>query len=80
MGDIADYLFDIALEEEIRKFSDIQNILSMSNKELVDATINDRKDIIVGIRSYFFIYDKLSDKQRYCLARSIADDRDDDDI
>lgn len=71
MGDIADYYYTDGygyddIEEEI------EATLEKSNDFLFSLTKGSKDPLIVGIRDYYTKYNKLSEKQRYCLAKHIV--------
>lgn len=72
MGEMADYLFDLTFAEENRIEEEVQYILKKDNEYLYKYTSASESELIKGIREYYKERGKLSDKQRYCLARWIA--------
>ena len=65
MGDAADDAQD--REEALAAMFEFQ-YLSLSNEELFKYTSRARNPKIVSIRKWWKEHQKLSDKQRYCLA------------
>lgn len=72
MADIAEMYYEIALEQMYEVQNEIGEILDRNdNDKLFLLTEDSDDDLIVGIRDYYEKYNKLSKKQRFCLARWI---------
>jgi hypothetical protein len=74
MGDMADYYADLAMEQHYEFECLIKEELTKSNEELFLLTKKAKDDLTIGIRNYFENNKKLSEKQRYCLARWIVEE------
>ena len=74
MGDMADYYADLAMEQHYEFEGLIKNELLKSNEELFLLTKKAKDELTINIRNYFDKYKKLSEKQRYCLARWIVEE------
>lgn len=73
MGDIAGMHYEIALMQMYEVQKEISEILDRNdNDKLFLLTEDSNDDLIVGIRDYYEKYNKLSEKQRFCLARWIC--------
>lgn len=68
MGDIADYCFDMAIEQQARHDSAVSHYMGLTDDELRKMTCSSRKPIIVSIRKAR----KMSHKQRLVLAQWLA--------
>lgn len=68
MGDVADDMFDEAINEQAEVDNYIMYLLTLQDNELKDMCKSSRKPIILGIRKYPY----LSPPQRLVLARHIA--------
>ena len=64
MGGAVDdaYNREMDIQDEITRYS------MLDNKILVEYTAKSCSPKIISIRKYFKIHNRLSDKQRYCLA------------
>ncbi len=65
MGDIADYYLENCFTEDDNGFFDAYDFLELSDEELKKGCLRSRSKKIMGIVRFA---DKLSDRQRYCLA------------
>lgn len=63
MGEMAD-MYDYGDDE---REDDIEDLQSLSDRELVELTHDAREDKIQSIREYYFVRENLSNKQRWCL-------------
>ena len=74
MGEIAEMYYEIALEQMYEVQNEISEILDRNdNDKLFLLTDKSNDDLVIGIREYYEKYNKLSKKQRYCLARWICE-------
>jgi len=64
MGDAADDAYDreMGIQEEITRYS------MLDDEILVEYTAKSRLPKIISIHKYFKIHNRLSNRQRYCLA------------
>lgn len=72
MGDLADWAFDEAIRQEAEFDQDLDAWLEETDAVLRRETAAARSEKIKGIRSW---PRPLSEKQRYCLARWIVENR-----
>lgn len=68
MSYIADYCFDMALEQQARYDDEVSYYMALTDDELRKMTSASRKPIIISIRKA----KKMSHKQRLVLARWLA--------
>jgi hypothetical protein len=73
MGDIADYYADLAMDAYYEFNYSIKEESLKSDEELYLYTKKAKDELTIGIRNHFDKYKKLSEKQRYCLARWIVE-------
>lgn len=74
MSDLAEMYYEIAIIQMYDLQNEISEILDRSdNDKLFLLTEDSNDDLIVGIRDYYEKYNKLSKKQRFCLARWICE-------
>lgn len=69
MGDIADYLADLCIEDRIQYEFALESWLRKSDDELKQATAESRLPIVMSIRKF----KKLSHKQRVVLANWLVE-------
>jgi hypothetical protein len=74
MGEMADYYADLAIQQLCEFEGLIKEELLKSNEELFLLTQKAKDELTIGIRNYFDKHKKLSEKQRYCLARWIVEE------
>jgi hypothetical protein len=72
MGEMADYYREVEDDVEIRIREDATYYLTKTNDELASLSKDSEEGIIIGIRTYWKEKGKLSDKQRWCLAKWLA--------
>lgn len=71
---MADYYADLAMEQYYEFECLIKEELLKSNEELFLLTQKAKDELTINIRNYFDKYKKLSEKQRYCLARWVVEE------
>jgi hypothetical protein len=69
MGDMADWCIDIAESQLLDWHLDIQEYLALPDAQLVAMTSAARLPLVVSIRRWFRRNNRLSERQRYVLAR-----------
>lgn len=74
MGEFADMAYEQAEYEQLQWDFIIGELLERTNEQLIKDSSLSRLPLICGIRKYWKQHKKLSKKQRYCLARWIAED------
>lgn len=73
MGEFADYIFDLMLDEEIIFHDSVVEYYESTIEYLMKETNSARDPLILGIRKYYKTYKKLSNKQKWRLAFYLAE-------
>jgi hypothetical protein len=75
MGEIADYYADLAMIAQ-SEYDDyevtINAVLKNSDEDLVILTKHSKSPLIIGIRNYYMKHNRISEKQKQCLAKCIV--------
>lgn len=75
MGEIADYYADLAMQQQCEFEDEVADVLKKDEEFLFSNTDDAEDDLIKGIREYYIKHKKMSDKQKFCLARWIVEER-----
>ena len=74
MGNMAEMHYEMALEQMYEVQNEISEILDRNDDDKLCLLVEDSNDdLIIGIREYYEKYNKLSKKQRYCLAKFVCE-------
>jgi sulfur relay (sulfurtransferase) DsrC/TusE family protein len=73
MGEMAEYYADLAMQQQAEFDEDVADVLKNSDDYLFLETSLSDSVLIKDIRDYYTRYKKLSEKQKYCLARWIVE-------
>ena len=72
MGDIADMYHEMAIIQYYEESNTVNQIVeNTSEHDLYLLTVDSEDELIVNIRQYYEKHERLSDKQKYCLAKWI---------
>ena len=72
---MADYYADLAMQQQWEFDNEVADILKKDEEFLFSNTDDAEDDLVRGIREYYVKYKKLSEKQKFCLARWIVENR-----
>ena len=70
---MADYYADLALQQQWEFDEEVAVVLKKNEESLFLETKDSENELIIGIRNYYAKYKKLSQKQKYCLAKWIVE-------
>lgn len=70
---MADYYADLALQQQWEFDEEVANVLKKNEESLFLETKESENELIIGIRNYYAKYKKLSQKQKFCLAKWIVE-------
>ena len=70
---MADYYADLALQQQWEFDEEVAVVLKKNEESLFLETKESENELIIGIRNYYAKYKKLSQKQKYCLAKWIVE-------
>ncbi len=73
MGEMADYYADLALQQQWEFDEEVAVVLKKNEESLFLETKDSENELIIGIRNYYAKYKKLSQKQKFCLAKWIVE-------
>jgi len=73
MGEMADYLSDLAMQQQFEFDELILDMLKCTDEELYLKSKHSSNKLVRGIREFYNCYPKLSEKQRYRLAEWIVE-------
>lgn len=70
---MADYYADLALQQQWEFDEEVAVVLKKNEESLFLETKDSENELIIGIRNYYAKYKKLSQKQKFCLAKWIVE-------